>query len=392
MMHSKKKSSVFRRAGKPANIVTTAVFAAVLFSISLGSVLTPDKEFSETENRTLQSTPQFSFSRLFEGKFTSEFESYVQDQFLLRDSWIYAKNLCELAMQKNEINGIFICADGYYIEDHEKSSYTSELAMNNISAVAQFAEKYSDLLGAEHVSVMLAPTAQSVLRDKLPPLADPYDQNEFISKLADLLPEGIFVDVNGVLCEHSDEEIYYRTDHHWTTYGAYLAYTCWAESKGYTVNPPDYYDREVLTDEFLGTVNSKLNLPMTADTVTAYISPNSSYRLSYDGGVKTSDSLLDRSFLSGKDKYGVFLGGNAGIVQIDTENKNGRRLVIFKDSYANCFIPLIADEFEQVYVVDLRYYNTSASQLIEETGATDIAVLYNADSAATDMNLRKITG
>lgn len=376
--------------GKASSAVTTAVFLLLLFGIAAGSLIAPKKEFSDTENRPLQQLPKFSFSKLLEGEFTSDFESYVQDQFLWRDKWISAKNHCEIGALKKEINSVFIAEDGYFIEDHPKTSYTDEVAQNNILAVSRFAEKNYEKFGSEHMSVIIAPNAQTVLREKLPSCADPYDQNEFIGRMYEGLPQGVAVDVSETLSSHSDEYIYYRTDHHWTSGGAYLAYAQWAQCKGFTVNPYESYEKEILTDEFLGTVNSKLNLPMQADTIEV-LRKGDGYEVLYDDN-SSSEDFIDRTYLQSKDKYGAFFSGNSALVRLNTQNKNGKKLVVFKDSYANCFVPLLADEFESVYMVDLRYYNKSVSEFLEEINPTDVMILYNADSAATDMNLRKIAG
>lgn len=374
-----------------ASIVTSLIFAVILFGLSIFCIIAPDRTFSSTENRALQSLPKFSFSNLFKGKFTPDFESYVQDQFIGRDTWIYAKNEIELLMQKSEINNIFIGKDNYYIENHSKSSYITDIASGNKTAISSFANIYSEKLGADKVSVMIVPTSQTVMTNKLPALATPYDQNEFIDDLKSKLPDGVFVDTYNALYPHNDEYIYYRTDHHWTSLGAYYGYTAWAEQKGLSVNTLDSYDKKQLTTDFLGTVNSKLNLPMQSDIIDIYQNENSNYMLTYDDGTKTTTSFIDESFLTGKDKYGAFLSGNSGLIEINTPTENGKNLLLIKDSYANCFIPLIADEFETVYVIDLRYYNIGLSTFIDEHDISDITILYNADSAATDMNLRKIT-
>ena len=219
------------------------------------------------------------------------------------------------------------------------------------------------------VRTMLVPTASYTLRDKLPPFAPEVDQDELIQEAIDTVPN--FVDVRQALKEHNQEYIYYRTDHHWTNLGVCYAYQVWCQAVGLEVKRPDWYEQKVLSDQFYGTTYSKANLyTAKPDTITAFSLPKqeTSLTVDYNLGQKVTDTLYETKHLDTKDKYSVFLDGNQPITKITTSNKNGRKLMLIKDSYANSFATFAANDYEEVYLVDLRHYRAPLFQLVEETG------------------------
>ena len=204
------------------NNVFFALFVSVWALLIIGNFLTPEKEYSESENRVLASMPDFSTETLLNGKYMQKLETYTNDQFLLRGKWITLKNLTEQAMLKTDSNGVYFARDGYLIQKHDAPD--EERAEKNKVALASFASRAATELGSDRVRVMLVPTAFEILDEKLPPFASGFDQLAYNASVAENLPQDVFLDVSGTLAEHSDEYIYYRTDHHWTTLGAYYAY------------------------------------------------------------------------------------------------------------------------------------------------------------------------
>lgn len=106
---------------------------------------------------------------------------------------------------------------------------------------------------------------------------------------------------------------------------------------------------------------------------------------------RTEKSLYDYTALDTKDKYAVYFGGNEPFLKIKTEVENERKILVIKDSYANCFIPFMMGEFQEIDVLDLRYTNQRLSEIIAEGGYTDILILYNASGFAEDMSISKLT-
>ena len=362
---------------------TVIIFCALLFGIALLNLLSPTKLMSESENRQLQQMPPLTWSTLAGGDFTRRFELFVTDQFVERDAWVGVKTAVEAGIGRKSAKGVYFARDKYLIEMFD--SVDMAVYRRNLGYVANFANTAENELGIP-VQTMLVPTASHILKNKLPPFSPEIDQAELLNEADRLLPH--FVDVSSVFNAHSDEYIYYRTDHHWTSLGAFYAYNHWREQNGELAWPLSDLEQEILSDEFYGTTYSKARLYTTPpDTITALIAKVPALSVSYDFGQTTTGSIYERSFLEQKDKYSVFLNANQPNVQISTGVENGRRLLLIKDSYANAFVqPALAD-FEQIHVIDLRYYRKSACDYIAEHGITDVLVQYTLKGFSSDPNL-----
>ena len=385
MANNKEKIKISKK-----NLVTVIIFLFLIGIFTAASLIKKDTGFSETENRVLTEKPQFSAESLFDGSYTSKYQEYVRDQSPFRNTFVALRNYCEATIGKKEINNVLLAKDDYYIEDHSRENYESEIADTNLNALKSFCSRYEKSLGDSHVSAMIVPTAQSVLTNKFKTGMYAYNQNEYLTKIKEEIGKNIYIDTYNMLKEHSTENIYYKTDHHWTTYGAYLAYNCWAKQKNIEGYSLEDIDKKEVSKEFYGTINSKLNMKMKADTILQYTVKNVDFTVDYNMGANVTDTFFFKEYLQEKDKYSYFLGGNPGLVDITSTNKNNRKLLIIKDSYANCITPVYAANFEKTYVVDLRFFNMSIDGFIEENQITDILVLYNVDSFATDKYVKRI--
>ncbi len=369
------------------NKVTSIIFCAVIAGLTAASMLNPVRERSETENRDLAQMPTFSLESLFKGDFTSDYETFITDQFVARDAWIAVKTYAELALGKRDSNNVYFADDGYYIE---KFTPDETQVDTNIAYIAEFLSHVKDKYNTR---VMIAPTSSLVLADKLPANAPNWDQNGMLDRLASL---GNFVDTRDILLEHKDEYIYYRTDHHWTTQGAYYAYLELAESLGFEALAPEELVETVLSEDFLGTTIAKLGISANEDTMIKLESKNQpTVSLDYNMGLKQTDTLYDESKLETRDKYGYFLGGNDPIIDITTSVDNGKTLLMVKDSYAHCMIPLLVNHYERIILIDLRHFNAGVEtyiEMLEADGAKidDVVVLYNASGFADDRYLVKL--
>lgn len=372
------------------NLVTVIVFIILIGGFTICSFLKQDTDFSETENRVLTEKPEISAEAIFDGTYTSSYQEYVRDQFPFRNVFVALRNYCESFLNKTEINEVLICNDDYYIESHKRGNYESELADTNRLALGTFCNRYKEILGTEHISAMIVPTAQSVMTNKFKPGMYAYNQDEYLDKIKETVGEDIFVNTKDVLSEYNEEYIYYRTDHHWTTYGAYIAYREWAQKKGIEAYDMEDIVIKEISNDFLGTINSKLNMSMKKDTILEYTVKNVTFEIDYNMGLEQKDNFFYEEYLTKKDKYSYFLGGNPGLVDITSSNKNGKTLLIIKDSYANCIAPVYSANFEKTYIIDLRFFNMNIDSFIDENDVTDILVLYNADSFAGDKYVKRI--
>lgn len=368
--------------------ITVSVFCILIFDFAIATLVKPSANFSETENRVLQQMPEIKTESILNGDFESNYEQYLTDQFIFRNEWIGLKTSVERFLFKSESKDIYFAKDGYFIEKHT-GSFTTEMARRNMQSLAQFSEEYIGQFGTEHFTVMVVPNAVDILKEKLPPFAFPYDEENYLEQIAAQLPEGTWFDTASVLKEHSDENLYYKTDHHWKTLSAFYVYQEWAKEQGYVVPELTDYEIKTVTDDFEGTIQSKLGIRTSGDTIELFLPrEETAYTVIRDG--EETNTLYDDSALNTKDQYAIYFGGNQALIEIKTKANTGRKILVIKDSYANCFIPFMLGEFDEVDVLDLRYTNRRLSELIAENEYMDLLVLYNASGFAEDMSITKL--
>lgn len=370
--------------------VTIVIFCILIFGLMIATIIKPSVGFSETENRVLAQRPQIEAETVLNGDFEAKYEEYLTDQFVLRDNWIGLKTTVERLLRKRESKDIYFADNNYLIEKHT-GSFTSDIARHNITILAQFVHHYKEQFGTEHMSVMIVPNAVDILRDKLPRFASPYNEDLYMEQIAESLPENIWFDTVKILRDHEREELYYRTDHHWKTLAAFYVYQKWAKEQGYYVPNITDFDIETVTNNFEGTIQSKLGIKTAGDTIELFL-PNGEipYTVCKDNLDNTENSVYDYSALDTKDKYAVYFGGNQAFMKINTKSDNDRKILVIKDSYANCFIPFMLGEFEEIDVLDLRYTNQRLSEFISEGEYTDLLILYNASGFAEDISISKL--
>lgn len=358
----------------------TAFFCLFLGGLLAWHVLLPDRARSETENRALAQRPEFSWAALADGGFTADVEDYFADQFPLRDQWTGLKARAEQVLGKREFNGVYLCGDTLIAKVDPP---LEELEKKNLAHVARLAEETEI-----PVYLGLIPSAAEIWREKLPAGAESWDQSSFIAQGAAL--EGVTsVDLLGALSAHAGEDIFYRTDHHWTTLGAWYGYAALMEALGRGAEVPDraVFSPEVLSDEFDGTLYSQSGVHwLPSDTMERWVEENGLSVTSWRDGTPEEAPLYDRSFLEKKDKYSTFLGGSQPLCVIRNERGTGRLLLI-RDSYADALAPFLARHFQEVHLLDLRYYRGSAAAYAAENGADAIVVLQSVPSFITDRNL-----
>jgi len=370
---------------KITQLITIVMGIVVLLGLTIADFIARDRTFSQTENRILAKAPKFSFEELFKGDYTSDFETYVTDQFVFRDRWIALKTATDILLGKKDVGGVYLTKEGGLIEKHLPSDIDPKKASEKVTLLSELLQYYEESGTFENFHVMLAPTADNIQTYRLPDYAQYFDQKSYIQQVTEAVGEEHMIDVWETLEANKDEYIYYLTDHHWTTQGAYLAYLEWAEKNGVTPVSFGEDDRTVLSEEFLGTLHSKTNLDLKPDTMEAYKVPEErEFQVYYDMLPSAKDSIYEEKHLSTKNKYGYFLDDNHGFVQIETGINNGKTLFIIKDSYANCMVPFLTEHYETICIIDLRYCNMSLYQLIELAMQTyapedqyDMLVLYN---------------
>lgn len=358
--------------------------AVILLGLSIGSLLAPDVAFSANENRYLQLVPEFSLNKLMSGDFTKKMEDYTSDQIVLRDFWTGSRSIMQRAMGYQDIGGVWLGEDGYYFSKVTEDTFDRENYGKNLGYVSEFFAANSD----KDCHILLAPTPGSVMFDDLPYGAAFYneifyDDAACYEQLSDTFGDQAILTQEALRQSAAEEQVYYRTDHHWTAQGAYVAYDCWCEATDHAVKE---YPLTPVSDSFRGTLYSKVLLPDSVyDTVS--IAEDVTIRsMDCDGTVR--ESIYDLNVLQEKDHYKVYMGGNHAKTVIDTGADTGRTLLVVKDSFANSFIPYLAAEYDTITVVDLRYCREKMQDLAD--GCTDILVLYEMTNFASDGNLFKL--
>lgn len=358
-----------------------ALFLTLLFCLVFGGgflahVLTPDRDKSEVENRSLQQAPVLSLQAVLDGSFMEDTEDYIADQFPLRDQWTTVRARAEQWVGKREFHGVFLCGDRLIA----RVDPATELAEKNLGYVQALADKTEI-----PVYLGLIPSAAEIWKDCLPAGAESFDQGAFLDQTASLgLP---LVDYRAALADRADQAIYYRTDHHWTTLGAYYGYTAVAKAFGFTPKPLESFAPEQVTAAFNGTLYSTSGIHwLTPDTMEVYVPEDGLSVTSYRTGKPQAGTLYDRSYLEKKDKYSLFLGGNQPLCVLSNPQGTGKLLVV-RDSYADALAPFLAQDFAEVHLVDLRYYKGSVAQYAAEQGMDAILVSYSVPNFLTDTNL-----
>ena len=373
-----------------------AVFSATMAALFLGAVLHKPTEFSETENRYLEQRPKLTTVKLFDGSFMKDYETFITDQFPERSFFMGLKTAVERLRGRTDDNGVYFGKDGYLFGKYDGAVFESETAENNISAVAEFVKLYADKFGKEHFKIALAPSSSEILKDKLPANAPVYNQTGFIDKIKKEVGEDFVIDLGENLKKHADEYIYFRTDHHWTTLGAYYGYEAIASGFGLEVQSLEKLKADTVSNDFLGTYDSKVNTGLIGgvapDSITIYSSSeiDKAVMMWDNDKYKTFDNIYKMDALKGKDKYTVFFGGNHSVTDIKTENKTGKTLLIIKDSFAHSLAPFLIKDYDRIIMLDLRYFNKSLKKYLSENKITDLLVLYSTPDFAEDANIGRL--
>lgn len=364
------------------------LFTVFIVGFTVLDCVTPTRTHSEFESN-LSQMPKFSLETLLNGKFTADYESYVNDQFLLRDEWITLKSYTETLFGKVENNGVIYGKDGYLFE--KLTSYDEKRLNLNIEAVQKFCEKYPEL----SVKFALIPNSYEVLSDKLPIASPVLDQNKLINDIYARVSSAENIDILSALKAHNSEYIYYKTDHHWTTLGAYYAYEKLCdvlEIEKVDINQLN----ENLVEDFYGTYFSKAKSFTIKPDIIKYYDVNASM------AIMTSDkagkfvpetsfaTLYDEGKFHTRDKYSAFTYSNNALTVITNNGEYEKeRLLVIKDSYSNSLVPFLSTDYKEIVMVDLRYM-FNISMVLNQYDFDDVLIMYNVSTFTGDVDVVKL--
>ena len=412
-------------------IITSVVFLAFL---CIGTLVTPEVGFSENENRYLQAAPKLTVQNVLSGRFETQAEDYLNDQIIGRSLWVRTMATTEAALGVDDINGVYLATDGRVVKRVTETDFDWDRYRRNLKQVTELAESCE--ANGSRLYAMLVPTAAYVYQEDLPDHAMRFDEDRAFAQAQDALGDRLIdlredlrtaVKDGSAARESADGGVFFRTDHHWSGYGAYLGYAGFLRARAEALLAGDASGNAageeaaqtassgvmipaaapyaelaptVLSDDFYGTLYSKVLLTtLTKDSVeTPGAALTAKYRVSLNG--KTYDSLYFNEYLNKKDKYAVYFGGNYDKVDIEvgraagqsgqaasgsgSEAANGRRsggsLLILKDSFANSFVPYLLGHYSKITMIDSRYYRGSVEELARDYD--EVLVLYGIDNFA----------
>ena len=361
------------------------IFILTLFLFLIINVIVPDREKSVQENRMLATKPKFRLSSLISGDYDEKFEAYMDDQFVGRDMWRKLKVTVDRIGGSRLENGVYIGTNGQLLEQIEVADENHLAA--NIKAIKSFSESQSKI----PVRMMLVPDAANVLNHSLPALAKPEDQTQMFSMVRKDLGDSVeWIDVSTELNKHKTEKIYYKTDHHWTTLGAFYAFQAAAPSLGIEGDLSGKYVSYAVSDSFNGMLASKSGVNLgEKEQIDIYVPTEEDTDLivDYVDEGKRSTSLYDSSKLKEKDQYTVFLGGNSSLLDIRTVSTSTKRLLLVKDSFANSFIQFLTPYYREIVVVDPRYYSGTINDLMDSYRISEVLFLYSGNTFFKDNNI-----
>lgn len=360
---------------KKFDFITVILPCLTVLILSLAFFALPDKEISEKENRTLAKFPVFNEQNLISGRFTSDLTDYISDQFPMRDMFISAKAYSELLFGKNENNGVIYGKNNTLIA---RDKITENRLVKNLETVKNFEKE-----AAKDVVLAVLPRSVDVFSENLPKTYSAKEDkslwNDFYAKSQELNLKT--PNLYTPLCEGNN---YYKTDHHYTTYGAYQTYIILGDVLGFAPVGIENFKQEIASDNFCGTSMRKSGF---------YLSPHDKITLlRYDGDTDytvTADgkkiSLYDFSALDKTDKYSVFLGGNHARVDICSHNQKPKLLIV-RDSFADSISPFLAIHYDLV-LIDLRYYNDSVKQIVKDENIDAVLIFESMSEFAQSKNI-----
>ena len=373
-----------RKKSRIDNIIGL-LFILILFVFMIINVVVPDREMSEKENRMLAERPALSMGTVMNGDFMEQWENYQSDQFAGRDFWRGVKVFLDRLGGARMENGVYIGKNGRLFEEIQVPDQGQ--MSENLTAIKSFSERYPDI----PVSMILAPDAACVLSESLPLFGGVEDQSQLISMVKNELDDSVnWIDAVSVLNRHRSENIYYKTDPHWTSLGAFYVFQEAAASLGIEEDVSDNFVSYTVSDDFNGDLSSRSGVFLDeTEQIDIYVptTGDNDLTVTYVDEARKATSIYDSSMLETKDQYNVFLGGDSSVIDIKTVSTSSDRILVVKDSFADCFIQFLTPFYREIVVVDPCYCTETLDEIMDTYRITDVLVLYSGNTFFTDKNI-----
>lgn len=364
----------------------TIIFCGFIFVMMVLWVALPKENYSPQEKRTLADFPELNAETLFNGDFQKNLDTYLSDHMPGRNFFVGLNADYDLLSGRNGSKGIYLGQDGYLFPKPTKAD-------ENLLKNAQYVKEYADSSDIP-VYMTVVPSSGYVNSDKLPWNHEEYKDDCWIDTFRDKLGKNIrFIDVKETFLQEADsKQLYYKTDHHWTSQGAFECYRTLGKTMGYDPLSEQDFDKETIED-FYGTSYAKAALwflmPDSMELWSSRKQSKDAVKVEIKDGSdsKTGESYFFRDQLENDDKYPVFLDGNHSLVKITNTDVKDGTLIVIKDSYAHTIVPFLSQHYRNIIMVDLRYYKKEVSALAEQEKADAVLLLYSLDNLSADTNL-----
>ena len=358
--------------------------AGIVLIFSLFFLISKKERFSENENRYLANFPTFSLESLIQGEYIEKVEDYLQDHFPFRNLFMNMKTNTDLFLGKEEVNGVYFGSEDYLLEKYNEPKNTNRI----IQVLNSFYQGLEDV----EVNLMLVPTSIAINQERLPKNAITGNQKETIEQISKALDFANISVWDSLQEENKKHPVFYRLDHHWTIYGAYVAYREYCKEKNlHPLATTDFSIQEV-TDDFRGTLYSKVikdDLP--PDKIHIFLKDGMEYEVNYVLSKRITNTLYEEKYLTKKDKYSYFLDNNHPLIQITNQKiQNGKELLIIKDSYANSIVPFLLHHYEKIHIIDPRFYKLSIQDYLKEEKVKEVLILYHMGTIDEDLGILSI--
>ena len=370
------------------NKIFFGIFMAVWAIMIILNFIWPKQTFSASENRMLAVIPRFSFDDFVSGEYLGGIDSYINDHFAFRDFYLKLNSWWEIdVMGKKENNDVYIGKDNFLFEKFAYGDEQKNNVLKNITAVSNFAEDMQK--NNINTFFILVPNSIYINADKLPNNVEVPNQAKIIEEIYTNTKNTHNVNVTQVLAEENkNQQLYFKTDHHMNSDGAYIVYREFCNSADISPVSLFDFDREVIAEDFLGTFDSKAQIyGQKPDTIWVYKNDMNTNIKEAIYDKEKANSIFNENYLQGKDKYSYFLNGNNSKVVVKTNVENTKKLLVIKDSYAHIMSQFLCQNYSEVHFLDPRYTNFNYEEYIQENGITDILFLYNVSTFVQDKDL-----
>lgn len=372
--------------------VSTFIIGLII-TLTVLFFLIPKKDMSENENRYLEKFPNFSIQKLIDGRYIKGVENYLTDHFAFRDMFMGIKSFFEVSINQKLINGVYVGKDEYLFQKFNPLNDSERI----IKTLNNFEEKINENKTNRDkidVTLMLVPSSGSIYDEKLPKYVDFDDEIKKIN----IINEGVKFNsiklVEALRNSKNKYNLFYRLDHHWTIYGAYIAYSEMCKNKNLDIKDISDIEINSVSNSFDGTLFSKANIYWFKSDKMDSCNINLPIKVEYVVENKETNTLYEDKYLNVKDKYSYYLDSNHSTVVIRNEDKTPNKyldnILIVKDSYANCFAPFLLYNYKNVHLIDLRYFSGNVSEYIKENEIREVLILYNVQNIFGDSGIYKL--